>query len=381
MSEPEVKRFGPLYSRRADGAIQTWKVLVKGERYRTVSGIKDGARVRSEWTKAQPKNVGRANSTTSEEQALAEAKAMFKKKQDEGYHANLDDIDTAVFFEPMLAQTFDEYLDDISTTFLANRAVYSQPKLDGMRCLLSAKGMFSRKGKPILSAPHIMEAFRRAKVFEKYGNLVFDGELYADKLSNDFNKIVSLAKKTKPTKADLQESAECLQYHVYDLHTGHDDDAFDKRYNDLRWLLNGMANPAVITVSTTMVRSIVQLDELYSQYMQQGYEGQMIRVNGPYEHKRSKFLLKRKQFLEEEFKVLGVVEGLGNRSNMAGALEFSTKKGKKFTAAVMGTNDFRRQLFVKPKQVIGLQATVKFFAWTPDGSPRFPVVKAIRDYE
>ena len=45
--------------------------------------------------------------------------------------------------------------------------------------------------------------------------------------------------------------------------------------------------------------------------LEAGYEGQMIRKDAPYECKRSKNLLKRKEFITEEFKVVKVVEGQG----------------------------------------------------------------------
>ena len=75
--------------------------------------------------------------------------------------------------------------------------------------------MFSRNGKPIISAPHIIDSLRN--LFVVNPDLILDGELYADKFANDFNTIVSLVKKTKPTDADLVESKKQIEYHIYDL--------------------------------------------------------------------------------------------------------------------------------------------------------------------
>ena len=57
-----------------------------------------------------------------------------------------------------------------------------------------------------------------------------------------------------------------------------------------------------------------ELDEYYDTYMEFGYEGQIVRVNGPYENKRSKLLLKRKDFSDAEYLVIDINEGDGNRT-------------------------------------------------------------------
>ena len=75
--------------------------------------------------------------------------------------------------------------------------------------------MVSRGGKIFKSAPHILKTL--GDFFEKHPDVVLDGELYCDKLANDFNKITSLVKKTKPNAKDLEESEKVIQYHVYDL--------------------------------------------------------------------------------------------------------------------------------------------------------------------
>jgi hypothetical protein len=53
-----------------------------------------------------------------------------------------------------------------------------------------------------------------------------------------------------------------------------------------------------------------------------GYEGSMWRDNKPYEQKRSKTLKKRKDFIDEEFPISKIIEGNGNWSGCAKAVEF-----------------------------------------------------------
>jgi hypothetical protein len=59
------------------------------------------------------------------------------------------------------------------------------------------------------------------------------------------------------------------------------------------------------------------LDTWYEQWLEKGYEGQIIRIDGPYEQKRTKLLLKRKEFVDSEFVVLDILEGVGNASGGA----------------------------------------------------------------
>ena len=191
-----------IYKKTKTGKIQEWTIEVKGNKYRTISGHTDGEKIVNEWTDCDVKNAGRSNATTPEEQAIKEAEAKRKQKLEAGYFEDIKNIDKKQFFEPMLAHKYGDY--DIVFP------LYSQPKLDGIRCIVTKDGMFSRNGKKIISAPHIRENLEG--FFKKYPNAILDGELYCDKLANDFNKICSLVKRTKPTDEELEESAETIEY-------------------------------------------------------------------------------------------------------------------------------------------------------------------------
>lgn len=372
-----------LFKRRSDGKIQSWSIEVDGPKYRSVSGTLEGDKVTSEWTLAVVKNVGRSNATTPEQQAIAEAKAEWQKKRDKGYSENQEGVDKTAIFQPMLAYKFEDYEDELEYP------VFCQPKLDGVRCIATSRGLSSRNGKPILSAPHVFEAVK--PLLDKYPGLTLDGELYCDKLAQDFNEIVSLVRKTKPTAKDLEASKNVIQYWIYDC-TSEDEEetdiwkkpwvgCFSERSEFLKSQLYEMKDPSLVVVDTFHCQDEDLLRAFYEQWLKKGFEGQMIRINTYYENKRSKYLLKRKEFEESEHTILGIHEGVGNRSGMAGNMSFQTKEGKPFDSNIKGGVKFYRQLWADRKKLIGQKATIRYFKPTPDGIPRFPFVVAIRNYE
>jgi len=363
-------KLNTLYKRAVNGKINEWTVEIDKHCFRTISGYTDGVKTTSEWTCCSGKNIGKKNETTPEQQALAEAKVMWDKKVELGSYESISDIDKPKFFNPMLAHKFEDYEDKIEYP------VFSQPKLDTIRCIVKADGMWSRNGKKIVSAPHIYESLK--DFFRINPKLIFDGELYADKFANDFNAICSLVKKTKPTAEDIGASAKSIQYHIYDLpsHGG----KFSERYAELC----SMELPeCCVTVETNLVEELGDVDMLYGNYVGAGYEGQILRVDSKYENKRTKSLLKHKSFQDDEFIIKDICEGEGNKMGMVGYMVFETAKGQKFKSNLKADWDTSKDIWKNKKQYIGKTATVQYFNLTPDGLPRFPYITKIarEDYE
>ena len=352
-----------IYKKTKTGATQEWTIEVVDNKYRTHSGQVGGAITTNEWTLCYGKNVGKANGTTDEQQAMAEAVAKRTKKLESGYFEDVNNINEQQYFEPMLAAKWEDYKDKIQYP------IYSQPKLDGIRCIVTKDGMFSRNGKPIVSAPHIRKALD--KLFKYEPHLILDGELYADKFANDFNKIVSLVKRTKPTAEDLMDSERQIEYHVYDVPSV--DETFTGRWRELDELALDFPN-CVKKVETHIITEEFYITDWYENYIERGYEGQMLRLDSKYENKRSKSLLKHKTFVDEEYTILDIVEGEGNRTGTAGYMVFETVEGKPFKSNVKGTWDETAEMLKSKKKLIGKQATIKYFNLTPDGIPRFPYV-------
>ncbi len=358
-----------LFARTNTGAIQQWNVEVRNNSYRTTFGQVDGKLQTTNWTECQETNSGRSNQRTANQQAIFEAEALWKKKKDSGYFESIEQIDIFKFVEPMLAKNYDDYKDKI--TF----PVVSERKLDGVRNITTKNGMFSRNGKEFKSCPHVLAELQY--FFEKFPSAILDGELYCDKLNNDFNKICSLVKKTKPSAADLKEASETIQYWIYDWVLI--DKKFSERYEMIREHVKESSCIKIVTADIALNKA--ELDCFYEQYIEEGYEGQMIRLEAVYETKRSKNLLKRKEFQDQEYVILDIIEGEGNRSGLAGAMVFENNEGSKFNSNIKGNASFLKNLLSNKDEYIGKHATVKYFNLTPGGIPRFPFVVSIRNYE
>jgi hypothetical protein len=374
-----------LYKENTNGSIQVWWGETSGSKFRTHSGKKDGKIVISKWTECLPKNVGKKNETTGEQQAELELKSLYDKKLRGKYVNDIALLANAnnKFVSPMLANKYNNNRnpkDDIKNQNLVlnnieNKKIYSQPKLDGIRAIISKNGIFSRTGTEIVAVPHIYKAFE--KIFAAHPTLMFDGELYNHDLKSNFNEIVSLVRKTKPSEQDLIDSETYIQFHYYDLVSK---DKFIDRFLYGKLIINKFCtNKSVVKiVQTDIIKSQDQLDELYESYLSDGFEGQMIRTNSSgYENKRSKQLLKRKESLDEEFKIVDILEGIGNRAGTAGRILCAKKNGVTFEANLRGTFEYMTEVLQNSKKYINGEATVRYYGLTPDGKPRFGVVLAL----
>jgi DNA ligase-1 len=354
----------PLYKRDSKGKIRIWTVEVGYNNegvagIRSISGLVNGEKVTSVWNMSRAKNVGRANATTAKGQAEFEAQAQWTKKADKEYFAKKKDVDSYELFKPMLAHDF---------TKTPVESGYTQPKLDGIRCVVDKNGMHTRGGKPINSCPHIWESVKH--IIKANPNIVLDGELYNHKLKADFQKIISLVRKVKCRPEEIAESAELVEYHIYDMFDRNDEDmVFTDRS---QWLADNVAGNKIVLVKTTKCKDIAKIDKMYGKYTEAGFEGQMVRQNNKYECKRSKGLLKRKEFITEEFDVVGVEEGQGAWTGYAKKFTLKLPDGRTFSSGVRGSQAQLKAL-LKAKQKPDW-ATCRFFELSNDGVPRFPVV-------
>lgn len=378
-----------LYKRDTAGKVRVWWVETDDDQYRVVSGIKDGKLVESDWRTAVAKNVGRANATTGAEQALSETKSLYDRQLNQGkYHESESDIDSDGYFEPMLATRWSDSngkspgKDAVVKALSVGTRVFVQPKFDGIRNVADVEGMWSRDGQPRVSCPHIHEHLR--PLLEITNGLSIDGELYNHELHDDFNSIQSLILQRKPGPEELAATREKAHYYVYDCFFPGDPDLdFSDRFDHLEGLLTdmGLLRLPVVLVETHEVTSLEEIDEWYGKFLELGYEGMVVRIDYPYENKRSKSLVKRKEFFDEEFEVVDIIEGQGNWEGKAKAVKFKSHPGDDRSyddlpkAGIKGNEAELAELLRNKGDYMnnGSEVTVRFPNKTPGGDPRFGV--------
>ncbi len=312
-------------------------------------------------SKCVAKNVGRANETTASEQAVLEAKAKWTKKLKEGYFDNEYDAENEVVILPMLAKVYEKEAHKIDWSL-----AYVQPKLDGMRCLDTPNGKISRKNNTIDTMDHIV-VDRDTSLYSDsilISDRILDGELYAHGLS--FQENMKLIKKLRPESS-------IVKYHVYDVVSSA---PFAARYTLLKALVDNSTNLEL--VPTYRVHSFEDVAKYHAQFLDEGYEGTMVRwgeegykVNG-----RSSNLLKLKTFHDIACEVIDVVPS--ERIPDLGVVVCKTDDGKVFSCGMKFSHKDRKEILINKYSYIGSIAEIRFFEYTDWGSPRFPVCVGFR---
>lgn len=377
-----------LFKLASNGKTQEWTIECNGPMYRTSEGYVGGVITTTAWTTCEGKSMGKKNETSPTDQAIKEAEAKIIKQGKQGWTEDIDNITSAVKkIKPQLAEKYEEQKAYIDSLIEKGCIIAAQPKLDGIRAIgIEDGGTFTRQGNKHLAAPHIDKELQ--VTFEGIGGFKFDGEFYNHKFKADFNKIASIVRKSKPTEEDLTVSEKLLEYHIYDIDIPNR--PFSERYAILKGLLIFQPYPyfelvETIFIDTKQGKEIVKeiLDKLHKKWVDEGYEGSMIRnANSNYQNKRTKDLVKRKDWVDDEFELVDVLPGKGNKADMAASVLCKDKRGEEFSAGILGNDDYCVCLLGMKKDHIGKQVTIKYQNLTPDRKvPRFAKMKAIRDYE
>ncbi len=275
--------------------------------------------------------------------------------------------------KPMLAHKLDESRIDW------DKPVYMQPKLDGVRCLFTKDGAFSRTGKQFMNIRHIEEELK--EFFETRPNIILDGELYNHDLKNDFEKIISLVRKQKPTEQDRLNAAQMMQYHVYDYIPFGFASSYKERLDNLT--CSDIYNESIKYVKTNKVRFYDEAKAFHNLNLKNGYEGSILRTDTPYKHGRSFGLMKFKDFSDTEATIVDYQEGKGKRAGTLGKFIMQDDDGNIFGCPPgKGYNygDLKCML-ENIHKYMGQRATFTYFQRTNAGSYRHPLFKTLRNYE
>ena len=281
--------------------------------------------------------------------------------------------------KPMLAQKFDS-----NRICFETQEVYIQPKLDGIRCIFTKDGAYSRVGNQFMNLEHI--ELKLNMFFKNNPDAILDGELYNHTLKNDFEKIVSLVKKKKPTQKDKVDAQTMIQYHIYDLIPAKPsmNRVYKERYKVLTKEFKKKKYDRMIELVKTY--TVINYDEAIKyqkSFLKQGYEGAILRKNGLYKQKRAWELQKMKDFHDTEATIVGYEIGKGKRKGTLGkfimqddeGVEFGCPPGKGYTYKDL------KDILNNINDYIGQRATFTYFQRTNAGSYRHPLFKGLRNYE
>ena len=283
----------------------------------------------------------RTNVKTGYEKALKRARTMWNNE-----HTKCNQV------LPMLANKWEDRKKYISEPF------YVQPKLDGVRLLVSKDGGISRTGKVVPGTEILGKGLEEGQYVD---GEAFDPNLNFEELTSTF--------KTDPLK---------LKFHVFDF--------FDLKKLDMtfeeRWeKVKSLKNSHYEYVETTLVMLREHVPMVHKKHVEEGHEGTMIReASSVYEvGQRSNYLLKFKDFQTEEYPIVDVKEGTGREK---GTAIWVCKVGEQhFSARPEGTLEARKKFLEEKDKYIGKRLTVRFQNLTALGVPRFPIGVVVRDYE
>ena len=352
-----------LYKIDSKGRTRSLEIRVEGDELVQVSGLVDGKKV-THRKQRFPKNIGKKNETTGEQQAELEAKALFKKKIREGYttDANVSKEDMPVL--PMLAYDYFKHIHKHD-----GKKLFYQPKLDGIRCLM----FYNHNDKSVTSKSRKNVSFDNLEFLEKDikymcrdidRDIVFDGELYRQDLT--FQECTKLVKNPHDDKNSIE-------YHVYDMID--EDLTFEERYNYLKDNFKDPMN--FIHLVPTNELDISKIEDIYSDVIDAGYEGLMVRVaDSKYTiNKRSDKLLKYKKFIDIALPIEAITPNDANPKH--GTVWVRYKGHLQKTGAKLPHAD-REELLLNKRKLVGKMAEIRFFEETDEGLMRFPVYHGIR---
>ena len=363
-----------LYGKDIAGKTKQWSATIYTNgsiaRYTVEYGQVDGKLQTTNRDFTEGKNIGKANETTPLQQCCNEINKKWSDKKSKERYTDVEEGSQSKTF-PMLAHVYDPK----SKTKVKNPIVYPcfvQPKLDGLRCLIymAADNKIvtqSRTGGTFTTMDHIKAGL--TQFFERWPAVILDGELYTNKYP--FEELVGLIKRKHVDDPRIVQ----VHFHIYDI-------VSPNGYVERRQFIldNRSLFPTTFEiVKTEEATTVEDFKAKFTEYVQEGYEGIMLRnKKGPYVSNRSHDLQKYKEFEEDEFVIVGFREAEGRDSGTV-IWRCATKTGDEFDCRPIGSMEHRKALFQNAKANVGKMLTIKYQELSEKGIPRFLSGKSIRD--
>ena len=252
-----------------------------------------------------------------------------------------------------------------------------QPKLNGERCRLIVRHglvtMLSSEENEITTLPHIIQSVQTLNL----PDIELDGEIYLHGMSKQ--EIGSYLRRNEP-KPDYER----IQYHVFDLVCNRPQiHRLDLLWFDLWPILQNAKS--VKKVEVHKVKSVTRLVELLTHYVEQKYEGIVVRNPRPeYVRKRTVDMLKWKPKHKDSYKIVGFeeeVDQYGTPKRMLGAI-WCEKDGQRFKVSAGGfTYQDRFEIWGVREEYLNKYLLVRYPELTDRGIPNHAVALEITDNE
>jgi len=353
-----------IYKTDTKGNTRYLKIYTNGPQLIQESGLLDTESPIVHVKTCKPKNVGKKNASTAEEQAISEMTSKITDKLTQGYCESLEVLESSETILPMLAK---EYPKESHKIDWKRDDTYGQTKCDGQRCLAHIKPgqgtvLISRDGKVIATLKHIEDGLNTIQE-----DIILDGELYAHGYS--FNENMKMIKKYRP---GLTEK---VLFHVYDIIS---DEPYSVRKE---MILKYQHNPIIEIVESIPLNSEQDLFNLQIKHLGEGYEGTILRhgTDGYKKNGRSSSLLKFKDFDDIALVLLDVVPC--EQKPEWGCPQFYWKGAKNDTleAGTKMTHEERVDLLTNKQNYIGKRAELRYFGVSDKGVPRQPILYGFRN--
>jgi len=223
-------------------------------------------------------------------------------------------------------------------------------KLDGVRALWDGQHLRSRSGHLIHAPAWFTSGFPAHPL---------DGELWTGR--HQFDQVSAAVRRLVP----LDDEWRTISYQVFELPDGYG--SFDDRLLQLKLSADQVDLPWLQVVHQFPVADDHALQIRLHDYVKSGGEGLMLhRRDALWQTGRSDALLKLKDYLDAEAKVIAYQAGKGKYQGKMGALLLEMPNGKKFK---LGTG-FSDALRLAPPE-LGSVVTYRYRDLTPQGIPRF----------
>lgn len=262
---------------------------------------------------------------------------------------------------------------------------YISRKLDGIRCLIHIDiekkkiKCYSRQGKEFETLNKLKDDIKsKINLFEE--NCFLDGEIVD--MKNGTENFKGIMEKIRRKNYTIQNPT----YYCFDIVKEEDfynresNEKYEERYKKLKTKIN---NFQYVRLLEQHEYSEENLEKYTEKSKDNSWEGLIIRRNTKYEGKRTNSLLKFKEMLDDEFKVLSIEKGMFRYINQETGLE---EEIETLSAVIIDYNNTkvgsgfsineRKEYYENPEKIIGKTITVKYFEKTEE-SLRFPVFKGI----